>query len=613
MYTRSPHRIPHRILHRILHAPAATGRAAIAAAVLALAATAAVFTTPQAARVVRAQIGANDLLLPDLRSAGPTTATLPTKSIAPVRRGFGPARRLGPSGIADFGFTDIHVANLTDSALSVQLNLSLRDRNPRSFTRQLAIGGGATLHMAGEATISEGYWHGTVRSAGAVGAIVRTGWVISGTSTSAYEGVRPATKLLVPLFVRGVDGVYSDYEIMNLDTDLEENTVTYQTFSPDTGELLSEWEDRLKPGAVTNLDAIEDGTSVSRLEANRPGDAWIGSLRIEAAGAVAIQVYQNEAFEGGVSAIGARPFAAAATTQYVPLVRRNYLGNSVIAVQNRDGKKANVTIAYRGAPDSPKHANGTVQQTFSIGPYGMHFVDLGTGQMGDVAAPAIDRGGGANTGFYGSAVITSDQPVVASVMETTGQPDLTRTNAAYNAFLASELGQKFIVPSIRRSAARVTQFVVQNPGAGAAGVDVKITSAGGRSSTLATTIPAGEMRIVKLTEDTDGSQAVITSDQAVAVLVYETPFGTAGAFKDAEAADTVAYAAPRHAGGSVPPTAQSISPTPTTTASPSRSTPPGPTATGGTPVRTPSATMAGPRFRAFMPIVVRGYRLTGRQ
>jgi|GEM_PF-6936262 len=602
MHTRSP--------HRNICSPAA-GRAAVAAAVLALAAVAPTFTTPYAARVVHAQIGANDLLLPDLRSAGPTTATLPTKNIAPVRRGFGPARRLGPSGIADFGFTDIHVANLTDSAFSVQLNLSLRDRNPRSFTRQLAAGGGATLHMAGEETISEGYWHATVRSTGAVGAIVRTGWVISGTSTSAYEGVRPATKLLVPLFVRGVDGVFSDYEIMNLDTDLEENTVTYQTFSPDTGELLSEWEDRLKPGAVTNLDAIEDGTSVSRLEANRPGDAWIGSLRIEAAGAVALQVYQNEAFEGGVSATGARPFSAAATTQYVPLVRRNYLGNSVIAVQNRDSKKANVTIAYRGAPDSPKHANGTVEQTFSIGPYGMHFVDLGTGRMGDVPAPAIDRGGGANTGFYGSAVITSDQPVVASVMETTGQPDRTRTNAAYNAFLASELGQKFIVPSIRsRSAARVTQFVVQNPGTGAAGVDVKITSAGGRSSTLATTVPPGEMRIVKLTEDTDGALAVITSDQAVAVLVYETPFGTPGAFKDAEAADTVAYAAPRYAGGSVPPTARSVSPTPT--ASATTATPTGPTPTGSIPTRTASATASGPRFRAFMPIVLRGSRFPGR-
>lgn len=588
---------------RRIHGSTAAGRTATVAAVLVLAAVAAVFAAPHAGRVVHAQIGANDLLLPDLRSAGPTTATLPTRSTAPVRRRFGPARRLSSAAIFDFGYSDIHLANLTDSPLSVQLDLSQRDRNPRSFARQLAAGGGATLHMAGEQTISDGFWHGTVRSAGAVGAIVRTGWVISGTSTSAYEGVRPATKLLVPLFVRGVDGIYSDYEIMNLDTALEENTVTYQAFAPDTGELLSEWEDHLKPGAVTNLDAIEVGTAVHQLPANRPGDNWIGSLRIESAGAVAVQIYQNEAFEGGVSATGARPFTAAATTQYLPLVRRNYLGNSVIAVQNRDGKQAQVTIVYHGAPDSPKHANVTVQQTFSIGPRGMHFVDLGTGQLGDVAAPAIERGGGANAGFYGSAVVTSDQPVVASVMETIGQPGRTRASAAYDAFIATELGQKFIVPNVRsRSAERVTQFVVQNPGAGAAAVDVRITFAGGRTTSLAASVPPGEMRIVKLTEDAAGAQAVITSDQAVAVLVYETPFGTPGSFKDADVPDTVAYAAPRYVGGNVPPTARSVSPTPTTTATPA-------TPTGPTPMRTASATADAPRFRAIMPIVLRGHRI----
>lgn len=606
---RSPRRVP----------PTSSWPAAAMAAVAAVAAMLALAAMPHHPNTVQAQSAASDLYLPDLRSAGPTTASLPSAGILPVRRRFGPTRRLAPASISDFGYSAIDLANLSQAALSIKLDLSQRQRNAHSFNRSLPVGGAVSFKMRDESLISDGVWSGIARpGTGTAGAIVRSGWVLSGTSTSAYEGLIQANKLLVPLFIRGADGVYSDYTIMNADTTRDDNAVTFEAFAPDTGELLAEWEDHLEKGDVTNLDAIEIGNPVSDLPANRADGSWVGALRVESQGPVAILVYQNEALEGGVSATGARTFGAATTAQYLPLVRRNYLGNSVIAVQNRDGKKANVTITYRGAHDSPKLADQTVTQSFTIGPNGMHYVDLGTGTVGDVAAPAIDRGGGVNTGFYGSAVVTADTPVLAAVMETTGQPKVTRTNAGYNAFNSGDFGQSFLVPAVRsHPGQRITVFFVQNPGTATANVAVRIALPGGRTSTLNAAVPGGEMRALKVAEAVDEAPAVITSDQPVAALVYETPFGAVADYKDADVFDTVAYAAPRN-GAAPPPT------TPGTTAVPTSATPtrtttiPTPTsgtttpAPSGTPGAVASSTAKAPQARVFLPLVLRGVTIRAR-
>lgn len=592
--------------------PRPTSRATHAlrlAAALVVAAALGLGAAPDA-RPARAQVGAHDLFVPDLRSAGPTTASLPAALAQPVRRRFDARRAAAPGSISDFGYSAIDLANLGSGAVSLKLELSQRGRNPRSFTRALPDGGALTFRLAAEDTVSDGVWHATVRAPAATGAVVRSGWVLSGTSTAVYEGLRPATKQLVPLFVRGVDGLYSDYTVMNADTERETNAVTFQAFAPDSGELLAEWEERMAPGDVINLDAIEFGTAVSDLVANRPNDGWVGGLRIESPAPVAVLVYQNEANEGGVAAFGARPFSAAATTHYLPLVRRNYLGNSVVAVQNREGRKADVTITYRGAADSPKHRGQTVSQSFAIGPYGMHVVSLNGGDLGDVPPPAIDAGGGVNAGFYGSALVTSNQPIVAAVMETSGQPDRTRTSAAYHAFTAADLGQHFVVPAVRSKAGqRVTQFFVQAADA-AAQVSIQIGGPGGRTIALEGSVPAGEMRVFKPNEDVDAARAVITSDQPVAVLVYETPFGTVGDYVDGDVFDTAAFAAPRAAGtGTVPTATATRTPgggSPTTVTPPPSGTTPAPTAA------TPTADRGGTRWRIHLPLVLRTVRMSGR-
>ncbi len=580
------------------------------AAAIGLTLALALAVAPVAPAPARAQDGAHDLYAPDLRSAGPTTASLPAALAEPVRRRFGPRRAAAPGSISDFGYSAIDLANLGSGALSLKLELSQRGRNARSFTRQLPGGGALTFRLADESTVSDGVWHAAVRAPGATGAVVRSGWVLSGTSTSAYEGLRPATKQLVPLFVRGVNGLYSDYTVMNVDTTRETNAVTFQAFAPDSGELLAEWEERLAPGDVISLDAIEFGTAVSDLVANRPGDGWVGGLRIESPAPVAVLVYQNEANEGGVAALGARPFSAAATTQHLPLVRGNFLGSSAIAVQNRESRKAEVTITFRGAPDSPKHRGQTVTQSFSIGPYGMHVVDLGRGgDLGDVAPTTVDRGSGTNTGFHGSAVVTSDQPVVAAVLETSGQPDRTRTSAAYNAFTAADLGQHFVVPAVRsRAGERVTRLYVQAPGA-AAQVTVQVIAPGGRVTSLESSVPAGEMRVVALGDDANGGRALVQSDQPVAVLVYETPFGAVGDWVDADVFDTVAYAAPRTS-GALPTTPPTASPTSGPgSPSPTAGTPPVGASPTATRAATPTPDRTGPRWEITLPIVLRSVRI----
>ena len=531
---------------------------------------------------------ATRLFLPDLHSQGYTTGPLPAD--LPT----GAARVAAPSGIEGFGFSVVELSNPFDFGTEASLHLDKRGRNPQQERASLAAGETKLLRLGALSQVDDGFWNGILDARDPVAAIVRSDWPQRGEGPSGgtliYEGQTPARRFLAPLLVRGVDGLYGDYHIMNADDPEEErlNTVRMQFFNATDGGIEAEWEDVLEPGAVINVDSLEFGTALTRLPANLPGGDFVGGFHVQAQYPIVMQMHHNEAFEGGVGSASIRDWDHAVTEQVLPVVRANYLGDTLLGLINREDGPVEVTLRYQGAADSPTHADKEIVQQITMAPRSSAAIDLAGRGMGTVGTPAIDRGGAANTGFLGSARIESTGRVAATVVESSRWFTITRSTAAWNPFVPEDLGEHFLVPATRHVAGqRVTRLAIHNPGDGSVDVRVDYSAVEGDlpATSAQVTVPAGRTRFVS----TDGkadfiARAAIHADGPVAVLVYETPFASLADFTNQDnLLDVSAYQAIRIEGRdsatpNVPPTA-TPQPTATATQALPQETPRAPTAT----------------------------------
>src|SRR5262249_43344161 len=157
---------------------------------------------------------------------------------------------------------------------------------------------------------------------------------------------------------------------------------------------------------ATSWDTANDDNVFGRriLGSNSATDGWIGHAWFSADQPITVMAYGDELEGNGSSAYVGRPVSLADPVQYLPVVRANYQGDSLIAVANAQatGNTAvDVTIDYKGAPFSPSGANQTFSQHFQVAPRGSAFVDLSTGQRGTRPSPDLPRGSGADKGFIG--------------------------------------------------------------------------------------------------------------------------------------------------------------------------------------------------------------------
>jgi len=532
------------------------------------------------------QAAATIRYFPDLQSRGFATPTVPVTSTPMIP--LAASAPAGADGIEGWGFSTIDYQNLSADVVSVETKLGLRQRGNVTLRRTLAGLAGTSLPIGDEPSMIEGFWSGRYEADDAVAGIARTTWPLS--ATVAYEAIAPARQWLMPLIIRGLDEHYSIYYVQNAYTDTV--TVTYQWFDPDTGGIESEWADELAPGEVVNMDAIEFSTPLSNLPGNVRG-GFIGGLRVLSTAPVAVMVYNNEAFDGGVSAYVARPRAEAATSHALPVVRSNYLGDSLIAVANGGDQSVDVTITYRGDPASPWGADASTSDRFTIGPRGAKMLDLSGRGWSTAGASQVSRGSGTNTGFVGSAMVTATGAVAVTVLETAVYPAAVRASASYNGFTPAELGSAFAVPALRHvPGGRTTRVVFQNPGDAAVSVETVLFDAGAEVRRETTVVPAGSARSFATSGDVTATlSARIVASSPIAALVYETPWDSPAEWGPSGdlGYDTAAYAAPRASGPDFPtPRPPTITPTPT----------PDPT---GTPVALPPSPTPETAGRIYFP------------
>jgi hypothetical protein len=509
---------------------------------------------------------------------------------------------LAPTGQEGFGESEVDIQNLagTDNPVTLALGAKV---GSRAATVQRSLGplGVARVVVKDEATVQIGYYAGRLSGPLPLAGIARVRWV-SGAAV-AYEAIPPSRELILPLVARLVYGHTTVFFAQNADTTQPRNIVNVRLYDPLDASILVETETRIPSGATELWSTVDDkkifGPDV--VGSNTATGGWLGSVWFQAEQPISVLAYGDETTAAGSSAYIARAVADADTLQYLPQVRANYLGDSLIAVANATAGKVSVTIEYHGAAFSPIGAGQTYTQSFDIEARGSAFVDLSTRKRGTRPTPNLPRGSGNNAGFIGSATIRSSGPVLAVVQEEQLLADRTvDTVAAYNAFGPRDLGTVFSAPTVRRGLDNLTTtLALYNPGDADLPVTVDMLAVQGPSGAQRiVAVPASSLAQVTLQDVAELRNGLysarLSAERPFAALIVDSRSGSGHVLgapartNAANSVDAVIAAAVRLTGGSVeatpsvpPPsatttpvgsTATATSRPPTATATPTRAT-----------------------------------------
>jgi hypothetical protein len=512
-------------------------------------------TTPvSGAPQVRLAQSAADQILPHLVSGGyepPTTPTPygtpppsrtpwptwapPTWPPRPTRiprpREVGPDAQATPvprtEGMISFGESIIDLQSLSDEPQSVDIRLhSLDQFEDVSLTRHLDAMAAISVELKSEQAIAFSNYAASIRPERALGVLARTTWATG--AMGVYEVPQPGTASILPLFAVDVFSHTTIIQMTNTNPDLGD--AIHMEANDTDGSIINEWTFWLDPGESGTIDPY--ARAEFRVLPPVVGDGFIGGVRFAAGQRTSIMAYGDEAEGRGVDAYLARPIDAADKVQYLPQVRANVGGDSLIAVANTTEKPVDVTITYLGATDSPSGARATFTQSFTLGRRYCGLIDLDLARKrGNIAPPALPRGAARDEGFLGPAVIRASAPVLAMVLDQDarpidGQSSFTvLSSAAYNAYSPSDLGQTWLLPRVYPSIeGRSTEVAVFNPGTSPVTFRVEWgflpDDLVGTSGPI--TVAPGQVALVPIlaVEGAD-PQAAIRADGPVAVVAYD--------------------------------------------------------------------------------------------
>ncbi|MCW5852720.1 MAG: hypothetical protein KIT87_21800 [Anaerolineae bacterium] len=294
--------------------------------------------------------------------------------------------------------------------------------------------------------------------------------------------------LVIALMVMGLVNVaahaqgnlreYTGYQVMNLATApgaVAHVRVDY--YGPNGGApVFSRQLPDIAPKASYNVqqkieEGLPDGVYSAVLSSDQPIAAVVAQVEADPA-------------SPGTSGFQA-PFSnytgasAGSRTVVLPSVMHNWYGlDTLMRVQNVGDAPANISIQYFASTVAGATAGRTsiAPITQTVARYAAATIDQSTMASILAATDGTFRGR-----FFGSAVITSDQPLVAIVNET--DPNIRR-KYTYNGFGTDAAGTELVVPAIySRWFGTYTTLSVQNTSL-TNPVDVTITYKGGRFSQL---------------------------------------------------------------------------------------------------------------------------------
>ncbi len=406
-------------------------------------------------------------------------------------------------GQESLGTSAVDVQNLGSAEAEVVLSLSPKSGvEPARLRSSLPAGQGGRFSLADYGSVTGGFYSGQLGSSQPLAAWAGVRWP-SGAAV-AYEAVPARTEFLLPLVARAVYSHTTILYAQNADPGPAGNAISLQLFDRSDGGMLSETTCTAEAGETCYWDtahaAMVFGPEV--VGVNAPTNGWLGHLWFRAARPIAVMAYGDEMEAQGSSAYVGRPLAAAATVQLLPLVRRNYRGGSLIAIANASQKTAQVRIEYTAAELGPRAAGVVYVDRFSIAPRGAVFLDLADRGRGSQEARQPPAGDDPDTGFLGSAVIESSQPILAVVQDERLLGGRVDRVSAYNAFGPEDLGGEWHVTALRKMTDyQSTALWVQNPAADPLAVRVDVFDERNVAvGLLATVVPPGGLERLAVAE-----------------------------------------------------------------------------------------------------------------
>lgn len=320
-------------------------------------------------------------------------------------------------------------------------------------------------------------------------------------SSGSYGGVSaPSTVWYAPAVYNNYYSYYSNMYVQNATGSPINITVD---FYDSTGAKVATATGNAVP-AYSHF--VFDQSAQSELLTNK-----VYSAKITATGNVApvVNIYGGalDSSSAPVQLYSYNPFAEGALKFYAPIIYHNYYGfNTDLSVQNIGTADANVTITY---------SDGTVNEVVLKPNSGKSYYTPGV-------LPEN------KTKFY-SAVVTSDQPVVVIVNESSAGG----TAATYNGLAAAS--QTVSIPLVMKNYYGFnTDITCQNMGTAAA--DITITYSGPvTGATTRTAVAAGstagfytpgDANFSGVTSMTSPASATVTSAQPIACEVNESGSGS---------------------------------------------------------------------------------------
>lgn len=409
----------------------------------------------------------------------------------------------GFAGISGTGVTGVQVQNLNTGS-SVNVSVQLWDQSGGS---PINLGASSIVQAAAQnfylpnyGAVPTGSYAMIVSADKPVAAIVRTDWSAVG-GAAIYNSVAPSTDVIIPLITHNLGGQSSQFTIQNTDTSSAISDVVLTLFSRGSSTPL----------VVSSAQSIGAGTSKTYSMSDAmwgalPDNAldlgvsgFVGAMQISSSTELVAQSFIDISGTPGVTGFNGVPSNSAATTLYCPLIRANYYGDTGISIVNLNNQDADVTITFRADAGSPN--SGTYSQDLTISNNSSAVPFQGPGGSSRDAPTNLPGGtqSGAdptptNDGFYGVAIITSDQPLLAVVNDSLfGSGWSVQAQSSYNCGTANDAGQEFALPLVRRfhlSDTKLTTGIqVQNISASEVTVSLDLTNWDGTSQSASNPSP----------------------------------------------------------------------------------------------------------------------------
>jgi len=258
-----------------------------------------------------------------------------------------------------------------------------------------------------------------------------------------YNGfLAGATSVGAPVYMRNHYGYYASLTIGNPSTTSDAHVqITYtadSSHSVPPGQTVVANYTIARGTALVRYDGPTATDDQSDLDDSPAFTRFFGAVKITSDIPVVVMVNQESTTAAGAQSgtYNGSPLSEATTKISVPLIQADFYGYyTSLTIQNTTGSEAQITITYTSDGTYSAVPNHTKAYNHTIPPNGQ--VNIYEGRKGGLEIGDINHDpewrNGSNWQFIGSAIITSDQPIIAFVNE---EKDVNNLDSmyTYNAF-----------------------------------------------------------------------------------------------------------------------------------------------------------------------------------